>query len=59
MASRKKLFSILLPATLFFILFYLLIRLYQGSENNAEHAGEGGADARKADQEMTISDSLQ
>jgi len=58
MASRKKLFSLLLPATLFFILFYFLVRLSQGSDRNAENAGKSEADGRNADQEMFISDSL-
>jgi hypothetical protein len=58
MRSRKKLFSILLPATIFFILFYLLVKLYQGNENDIENAAHKEVDGRYADPEMNISDSL-
>lgn len=58
MRSRKKLFTILLPATLFFILFYLLVKLYQGNENDVENAAHKEVGGRYADPEMNNSDAL-
>jgi beta-xylosidase len=57
MASRKKLMPVLLPAVLFFILFYMLVQLYRRNDTSTEYAGNPVFEGWYADPEMTVFDS--
>lgn len=57
MASRKKILPVLLPAFIFFILFYLLIQVYRGNSTDTDYAGNPVLAGWYADPEIAVFDS--
>lgn len=54
MADRNKILPILLPALIFFILFYLLVQLYRNNGKTSEYAGNPVIQGWYADPEIAV-----